>query len=60
MGKLMASRYLRPLSLQYPGALILPVWNQADTPALIRAAGQAARACGYPLQLITCMKDEAS
>ena len=60
MGKLMASRYLRPLSLQHPEALILPVWNQADTPALIRAAGQAARACGYPLQLITCMKDGAS
>lgn len=52
MADVMREYYLEPLSRRFPSALVLPVWNQADTPALLEQARQTAALCGWSFQLI--------
>lgn len=56
MAHMMRHYYLEPLQKKYPEASIIPVWNQADTPALIDTARDIARECGWNTQFITAFE----
>lgn len=60
MADTMKTFYLKPLSRRFPEALILPVWNQADTSGMLEAAQKTAALCGWNFQLITRMDFDRS
>lgn len=55
LASLMKQCYLEPLKEKYPNACIIPVWNQADTPAMMAQAEETAALCGSMVQLITAL-----